>query len=261
MTMISNKNISNKKKSDQYVHGMDWLSGELEEFELSNYRKYQYDLIAKHLGKNILEIGSGDRSFTNQVRKYAGQFDRLISIEPSVTLFETHKDKYKFPNHVSFYMLDLFNISKDTFGQFDTALLVHVLEHIEKDREALNKVHELLLPNGKVLIEVPAMPFLFSVHDELLGHYRRYDKRTLKDIVDTDKYVIKNIWYQDIIGVFGSLVFFKIKKTKLASNNGVQLIKNQGKVYDKYVIPFETFIEKYMRFPLGLSLTAVLQKK
>jgi phospholipid N-methyltransferase len=261
MTMASNKRINNEKESDDYVHGMDWLSGELEDFELSNYRKYQFDLIAKHIGINILEIGSGDRSFTHQILKHAVEFDRLISIEPSVTLFETHKDKYKFPNHVSFYMLDLFNISKDTFGLFDTALLVHVLEHIEKDREALNKVHELLLPNGKVLIEVPAMPFLFSVHDELLGHYRRYNKKILIDIVDTKKYLINDVWYQDIFGILGSLLFFKIRKTKLASNNGVQLVKNQGKVYDKYVIPFENYIEKHIRFPLGLSLTAVLQKK
>lgn len=259
--MNTNDKLMSDKETDDYVHGMDWLSGELKEFELSNYRKYQHDLIAKHLGKNILEVGSGDRSFTNQILKHTKQFDRIISIEPSATLFELHENKYKFPDHMSFYMMDLFNMTKDTFGLFDTALFIHVLEHIEKDREALNKVHELLTPNGKVLIEVPAMAFLFSVHDEMLGHYRRYNKKTLTAIVDTDKYVILDMWYQDIIGVLGSLYFFKIKKTKLASTDGVQLVKNQGNVYDKYIIPFESFIEKFIRFPLGLSVTAVLQKK
>jgi len=150
-------------ESDQYVHGMDWLSGELEELELSNYRKYQYALVAGHMGRNILEVGSGDRSFTNQIVRHAGQIDRVISIEPSVTLFKLHENKYKFPDHVSFHMMDLFDMAGDTFGLFDTALFVHVLEHIEKDRDALDKVHELLLPGGKVLIEVPALPFLFSI--------------------------------------------------------------------------------------------------
>lgn len=259
--MDTDDKLTSNKETDQYVHGMDWLSGELEEFELSNYRKYQYDLIARYLGKNILEIGSGDRSFTNQIVKHSVQLDRIISIEPSITLFEIHENKYKFPGHISFHMVDLFNMTKDTFGLFDTAVFVHVLEHIEKDREALNKVHEVLLPGGKVLIEVPALPSLFSVHDEMLGHYRRYNKKILKDIVDTDKYTITDIWYQDILGVLGSLYFFKIKKTKLASTDGVQLVRNQGNIYDKYVIPFESFIEKFVRFPLGLSLTAVLQKK
>ena len=87
------------KKNDQYVHGMDWFAGELEEFEFNNYRKYQYDLIAKHVGKNILEVGSGDRSFTNQILKRTRQFDRIVSIEPSVTLFELHENKHKFPSN------------------------------------------------------------------------------------------------------------------------------------------------------------------
>jgi SAM-dependent methyltransferase len=156
-------------------------------------------------------------------------------------------------------MMDVFDLTKDTFGLFDTAIFIHVLEHIEKDREALNKVHELLLPNGKVLIEVPALPFLFSVHDEMLGHFRRYTKSMLKSMVDTDNYVIKDIWYQDIIGVLGSLYYFKIKKTRLSSNDGVQLVRNQGNIYDRYVIPFESFVEKLVRLPLGLSITAILQ--
>jgi 2-polyprenyl-3-methyl-5-hydroxy-6-metoxy-1,4-benzoquinol methylase len=252
---------THNKKTDQYVHGMDWLSGELEDFELSNYRKYQYELISKHIGENILEVGSGDRSFTNQIRQHTKQFERIVSIEPSVTLFEIHEKKYKFPPNISFDLMDLFNVEINTYGLFDTAIFVHVLEHIEQDHEALNKVHELLLPNGKVLIEVPALPFLFSVHDEMLGHYRRYNKKTIRELVDLDKYIIKDLWYQDIIGMLGSLYFFKIKSTRLASTAGLELVKNQGNVYDRYVIPFESFIEKLVRFPVGLSLTMVLQKK
>lgn len=247
---------------DQYVHGMDWLSGELEAFELSNYRRYQYDLIARYLGVNILEVGSGDRSFTNQILRNAnGPIDRIVSIEPSPTLFEIHENKYRFPENVSFHMIDLFNMSRDSFGMFDTALFIHVLEHIKEDREALNKVHELLLPDGKILIEVPALPLLFSVHDEMLGHYRRYNKKILADIVDSDKYVIKDVWYQDVLGVLGSLYFFKIRKIKLASAGGVNLVLNQGNFYDKYLIPFEGYMERFIRFPFGLSLTAVLQRK
>ena len=118
--------LPSNKEADQYVHGMDWLSGDLEEFELSNYRKYQYELIAKYLGKNILEIGSGDRSFTNQIVKHSAQLDRIVSIEPSITLFEMHEKKYVFPENTSFHMVDLFNMTKDTFGFFDTAIFIHV---------------------------------------------------------------------------------------------------------------------------------------
>lgn len=248
-------------KVDKYIHGMDWLSGELEDFELSNYRRYQYNLIAKYIGKDVLEIGSGDRSFTNQILKNSMPLNRVVSIEPSPTLFALHESKYKFPVNVSFHMRDLFDVTEETFGLFDTALLVHVLEHVERDHEALNRIYDLLKPKGQVLIEVPALPFLFSIHDELLGHYRRYNKKMLMKIVDFNKYHIEDIWYQDLLGVLGSLYFFKIRRTKLASVNGINLVKNQGKIYDKYLIPFEAFVEKIIRFLLGLSLTAVLQKK
>jgi SAM-dependent methyltransferase len=149
----------------------------------------------------------------------------------------------------------------DQFGRFDTVFFIHVLEHIEKDREALKHTFELLKPNGHVLIEVPALPWLFSVHDEMLGHYRRYNKKMLRSIVDTDKYEIKQIWYQDPIGVLGSFFFFKLRRIKLKSEKGRRLAKNQGSLYDKWVIPFEKCIERYITFPFGLSLTAILKKR
>jgi hypothetical protein len=69
------------------------------------------------------------------------------------------------------------------------------------------------------------------------------------------------MWYQDAIGVFGSLFFFKIRKIKLKSAEGVDLAKNQGGIYDKYVIPFESAYEKFVRLPFGLSLTCILERK
>ena len=37
--------------------------------------------------------------------------------------------------------------------------------------------------------------------------------------------------------------------------------QKQGSIYDKWVIPFEKRIEKYITFPFGLSLTAILKKR
>ncbi len=152
-------------------------------------------------------------------------------------------------------------MDENKYGGFDTIFFIHVLEHIFKDREALDKSYELLEPGGHILIEVPALEFLFSEHDKLLGHHRRYTKKSLKNIIDKDKFTIKKIWYQDIIGILGSLYYFKIKRILLDTEHGVGLVKNQGKLYDKYIIPFQGFMEKFIRFPLGLSLTAILQKK
>lgn len=247
-------------KKDMFVHGMDWTK-KVKNYELNNYRKYQYNLIGKHIGKNVLEVGSGEKGFTNEIVKNAKNIKRLISIEPSKTLFDLHKNKFKFPKYVSFYMKDLFDLKRKTFGSFDTILFIHVLEHIKEDKKALEKSYELLEPNGKILVEVPALPFLYSSHDKFLGHFRRYSKNYMLSIINKKKFKIVDIWYQDFIGILGSLIFFKLKKVILNSNSGVNLVSNQGKFYDRYLVPLQSLIEKYIRPPIGLSLTVIVQKK
>jgi len=139
--------------------------------------------------------------------------------------------------------------------------MIHVLEHIQHDREALSHLGRMLRPGGKLLIEVPALPLLFSVHDEALGHFRRYNKKNLRMAIDENIFTIRKLYYQDPIGAMGSFVFFKLKKIKLKSESGIELVKKQGLFFDRFVIPFEAFIEKVVTFPFGLSLTAVLEIK
>jgi len=224
-----------ENKVDKIVHDMDWGGNdELINFELSNYRKYQFELISKYIGKNILEVGAGDRGFTNQIVKNISNIDRLISIEPSPTLKKIYENKYKLPDFVKTTEDNLFDLKPETYGLFDTIILIHVLEHVEQDREAVSHLHSLLAPGGKILIEVPAIQSLFSQHDIMIGHYRRYNKINFKQMVDNKLFEIKKLWYQDAIGMIGSLIFFKLKKVKLKSDEGINLVKNQGKFYDKF---------------------------
>lgn len=50
----------------------------------------------------------------------------------------------------------------ETYGSFDNVVFIHVLEHIEDDRKAHDHTASLLDTGGKVLIEVPALPFFFG---------------------------------------------------------------------------------------------------
>jgi SAM-dependent methyltransferase len=246
--------------SDLYVNDMDWSKDGNGFSSFNNYRRYQYKLIEKYMGNSILEIGTGDRSFTNQILKNMSHDYSLLSIEPSEVLFNLSLDKNYFPNNFEFISKDLFDMGRNYENNFDTALLIHVLEHIKEDKAALDHIHPLLINGGHLLIEVPAYQWLFSDHDLSLGHYRRYDKNTLTSIIDFRKYKLVKIWYQDPIGILGSLYFFKFKKTKLKSSSGDALIKNQGYIYDNYIIPVEQFFEKFIQFPFGLNLTLVLKK-
>lgn len=64
-------------------------------------------------------------------------------------------------------------------GAYDGVFLFDVLEHVEDDRAALRAVGRLLKPGGLVICTVPAYEWLWSSHDEVLGHRRRYTARGL----------------------------------------------------------------------------------
>jgi ubiquinone/menaquinone biosynthesis C-methylase UbiE len=61
----------------------------------------------------------------------------------------------------------------------DAVVLLNVLEHIERDEDALSHVARILKPGGVAIIEVPAGPELYDVYDKLLFHCRRYRMREL----------------------------------------------------------------------------------
>lgn len=65
------------------------------------------------------------------------------------------------------------------WGNFDLVTLADVLEHVEDDREAVRRVHGVLGPAGAILVTVPALKSLWSDHDEINHHFRRYGKRQL----------------------------------------------------------------------------------
>jgi hypothetical protein len=60
--------------------------------------------------------------------------------------------------------------------------MLDVLEHIRGDQEALAALAPKLAPGGRILVTVPANPWLWSPHDVAHHHQRRYTARTLRDI-------------------------------------------------------------------------------
>ena len=66
------------------------------------------------------------------------------------------------------------------FGMcFDLVCLFDVLEHIEADHNALERVNELLKPGGRLMVTVPAFESLWSYFDEAAHHVRRYSRQLL----------------------------------------------------------------------------------
>lgn len=70
--------------------------------------------------------------------------------------------------------MDFENNTVDGFVFFD------VLEHIEEDEKFLRLLNDKLRPGGFVLLTVPAKQYLWSYEDDVAGHFRRYDRESIR---------------------------------------------------------------------------------
>jgi 2-polyprenyl-3-methyl-5-hydroxy-6-metoxy-1,4-benzoquinol methylase len=74
-------------------------------------------------------------------------------------------------------------------GRFDLILMLDVLEHVDGPATMLRRAADLLAPNGQLLVTVPAFDALWTSHDDLNGHVKRYaanEVRRLMQAADLD---------------------------------------------------------------------------
>jgi SAM-dependent methyltransferase len=67
---------------------------------------------------------------------------------------------------------------------FDLAVSLDVIEHLEDDLAALRELRRTVAPAGRLLVTVPAYQWLWSGHDEVNHHHRRYTRRSLQRVAE-----------------------------------------------------------------------------
>jgi SAM-dependent methyltransferase len=96
-----------------------------------------------------------------------------------------------------------------------------VLEHIEDDAAAVRRLRELVAPDGVVILSVPALPSLFGRHDELLGHYRRYVRGTLRTVVESC-FTIDRLRYYGMTLIPVTLWFSRIRRNEYPAQTATE---------------------------------------
>jgi 2-polyprenyl-3-methyl-5-hydroxy-6-metoxy-1,4-benzoquinol methylase len=223
---------------------------ELEIFSVAvNWKSYWASRIKDHLGRVILEVGAGIGSNTQLLWKE--DIKRWVCLEPDKQLLEQlsyligKNDRTSNCELVNGTLIDLPQNSL-----FDTILYIDVLEHIEDDKAEINLAVRHLTSRGKLIILSPAHDCLFSKFDEAIGHYRRYDKNMLKELIPNG-YKFITLEYLDSVGLFMSLG----NSILLRSPNPSE---KQIKIWDSFVIPLSRQLDKIAHFHFGKTLLAVL---
>jgi SAM-dependent methyltransferase len=145
-------------------------------------------------------------------------------------------------------------------GHFDIIAVFDVLEHVERDVESLAKLARLLAPSGRLYLTVPALPWLWSHHDETHHHYRRYTRRQLIDCLRRASLTPIRVTY------FNSLLFPVIAAWRLLHRAG------WGKSRSEDVMPpaplnwvlawifgGESLAVGRVPLPIGISLLAIAE--
>lgn len=85
-------------------------------------------------------------------------------------------------------------------GKYDLVALLDVLEHVEADVDALKSIVKRLRPGGRILVTVPAFPFLWSAHDVVNHHYRRYTRASLTKVLGDAGLTLSMLsWFNSIL--------------------------------------------------------------
>ena len=139
----------------------------------------------------------------------------------------------------------------DLIGAFD------VIEHIDKDAAALASIAVKLKPTGKFIMTVPAHQWMWSAHDVVNHHQRRYSKRELRLLIENSPLKLERIGY------FNSLLFPLAVAERASSkllkkdNADVKLPPALLNATLERIFLTERYLVGRLPLPPGLSLFAV----
>jgi SAM-dependent methyltransferase len=225
------------------------------DFRWNNLR----ELVSKYIeGNSVLDAGCGTGHMTLKLLK-EGYIVTAIDCSRELTRFTQEIVKQN-NLKAEVYTLDLLNVNQLGKNIYENAVCLDVLEHIDNDELALQKLISTLKKGGNLIISVPACSFLYGTRDGDIGHYRRYNKNDLISLIKKSGLEIKVIRYWNFLGFFPILLSEKLLHKKISEE--IRYSKKPHHVCLNYFLNKWFFVvENNVRFPIGLSLIAVCKKK
>jgi SAM-dependent methyltransferase len=142
-------------------------------------------------------------------------------------------------------------------GHYDLIGAFDVIEHIDDDTAAVASLARRLKPGGKLVVTVPAHQWMWSAHDVVNHHQRRYSKARLKTLIDGSPLKLEKIGY------FNSLLFPLAVGARLAgkvagkdSSDDTLPPRPMNWAFEK-IFGLERYLVGRLPLPPGLSLFAV----
>lgn len=144
-------------------------------------------------------------------------------------------------------------VSAGTCAPFDMVVYSNVLEHIEDDVGELRRISAAVVPGGRIALFVPAHQWLFGPLDTLVGHHRRYVRRTLTDVVEQAGLEVVSCVSFDLLGVAPYWLFYRVLGRTTVDSATTNL-------FDRIVVPMSRFVQRVVRQPpIGKNVVLIAQ--
>jgi ubiquinone/menaquinone biosynthesis C-methylase UbiE len=211
----------------------------------------------------ILDVGCSSGYVLQEIRKSLPQAALIGSDYINAPLVELAKRMPDLP----FLQFDLRRCPLPD-ACVDAVTALNVLEHIDRDEEALRQIYRILRPGGIAHIEVPAGPHLYDIYDKHLMHHRRY---RLGDLTAMTQRVGFKVLKASHLGFFVYPAFSLIKKrnqrrmaTGQASDEAQQvkthIRESRGSILMQVLTGLESWLAPLTTFPIGIRCLLVLRK-
>lgn len=130
-------------------------------------------------GTHFIEVGAGNLKLSSELSKH---FHKGTCLDFAPKVKEIHDTLPKETRDKLSVVIDDFFTAKLP-KDIDCIVSCEVMEHIEEDAELLDRMHELLKKDGQIILSVPAKMKYWTIHDEVVGHVKRYEKEELEKLL------------------------------------------------------------------------------
>ena len=146
-------------------------------------------------------------------------------------------------------------------SSFDVVLLLDVLEHFADEQRLLADVRGLVRAGGHVLVSVPAFQFLWSEHDEVLQHVRRYRAPELRRVLEAARLKVERITYTNSVAFPPALVVRGLLQRLGLWAGGRTDVREHGALVNGTLVGAYRLearaLARGIRLPIGLSVAAL----
>jgi SAM-dependent methyltransferase len=211
------------------------------------YRRYQYDLIAPHCGRSVLEVGAGLGEFA---ALFTGK-DRLVASDVDPEAVAVMKSRFADRPEVEACQFDL-GAGARLDRPVETAVAINVLEHFEDDAGVLSLLAESVVPGGTIVLWVPAYQSLYGDFDRRVGHFRRYTPATLRDAAQRAGLTVEECRPVNLLGGLAWWAAVRLGRAGSPNSSAVGL-------YDRVLVPVTKVLDRVLPIPFGQSVLAVIR--